>query len=133
MTTPQPLDGTVVLEYGRRLACGAAGALLAQLGAIVFFVEGGATSSDTGFEDKYSQRDLFAYGKQSLRWDGKDDDAALRQLIAVADVVITSSDADAAHCLRCHRRTSSYATSPPSDRRRRIAIARRYRISSSRP
>jgi crotonobetainyl-CoA:carnitine CoA-transferase CaiB-like acyl-CoA transferase len=96
MTTPQPLDGTVVLEYGRRLACGAAGALLAQLGAIVFFVEGGATSSDTGFEDKYSQRDLFAYGKQSLRWDGKDDDAALRQLIAVADVVITSSDADAA-------------------------------------
>ncbi len=95
MTAPQPLNGIVVLEYGRRLACGAAGALLAQLGATVFFVEGGATSSETGFEDKFSQRDLFAYGKHSLSWSGKGDDAALRQLITAADVVITASDADA--------------------------------------
>lgn len=95
MTTPQPLGGIVVLEYGRRLACGAAGALLAQLGATVFFVEGAEKSSTDTFEDKFSQRDLFAYGKLSLRWNGKNADAALYQLIAAADVIITSSDADA--------------------------------------
>lgn len=94
MTAPRPLDGIVVLEFGRRLACGATGSLLAQLGATVFFTETGGATPDASFEDKFSQRNLFAYGKQSLRWSGKAGDNALPQLIAAADVVITSSDAD---------------------------------------
>ena len=96
MTAPRPLDGIVVLEFGRRLACGATGSLLSQLGAAVFFTETDGSVPDASFENKFSQRDLFAYGKQSLRWSGKADDDALRQLIAGADVIITSSDADAA-------------------------------------
>ena len=89
----RPLDGIVVLEVGRRLACGAAGSFLAQLGADVTFIETDA-KPDAAFEDKFGQRDVFAYGKHSLRWNGDADDTALRQLIEAADVVITSSDAD---------------------------------------
>jgi crotonobetainyl-CoA:carnitine CoA-transferase CaiB-like acyl-CoA transferase len=95
MTSPRPLDGIVVLEFGRRLACGATGSLLAQLGATVFFTETDGATPDASFEDKVSQRDLFAYGKQSLRCSGRAGDAALLQLTAAADVIITSSDADA--------------------------------------
>lgn len=94
MKAPRPLDGIVILEYGRRLACGAAGALLAQLGATVFFVEGDAGSSNGIVEDKLSHRNLFAYGKQSLRWTGSGSDTALNGLIAASDIVIISSDAD---------------------------------------
>ena len=91
--TTRPLDGIVVLEFGRRLACGAAGSLLAQLGASVFVIETDARP-DAAFEDKFSQRDVFAYGKSSLRWSGEAGDAPLQKLIEAADVVITSSDAD---------------------------------------
>lgn len=91
--TEGPLSGIVVLELGRRLSCGATGSLVAQLGAEVFFIEGD-DKSDAAFEDKFSQRDMFAYGKKSLRWNGDAGDTALRQLVEAADVIITSSDAD---------------------------------------
>jgi len=91
--TQRPMSGIVALEVGRRLACGAAGSFLAQLGADVTFIEAGG-QSDAAFEDKFSQRDVFAYGKNSLRWNGNAGDTALRHLIEAADVVITSSDAD---------------------------------------
>lgn len=83
----------MVLEYGRRLACGATGSLLAQLGATVYLVESDEVP-DATVEDKFSQRDQLAYGKQSLRWSGKGDDDALLRLMAAADVVVISSDAD---------------------------------------
>jgi len=88
-----PLHDIVVVELGRRVACGAAGSFLAQLGASVFVVESDARP-DAAFEDKFSQRDVFAYGKSSLHWNGESGDKALQRLIEAADVVITSSDAD---------------------------------------
>ncbi len=88
-----PLQDIIVVEVGRRVACGAAGSFLAQLGASVFVVETDA-APDASFEDKFSQRDVFAYGKNSLRWSGEAGDPALQKLIEVADVIITSSDAD---------------------------------------
>lgn len=88
-----PLQDIVVIELGRRLACGAAGSLLAQLGASVFVIEND-TEADAAFEDKFSQRDVFAYGKNSLRWTGEAGDTALQKLIEAVDVIITSSDAD---------------------------------------
>ncbi|HWK97052.1 MAG TPA: CoA transferase [Pseudolabrys sp.] len=88
-----PLQDIVVVELGRRVACGAAGSFLAQLGASVFVVETNA-APDAAFEDKFSQRDVFAYGKNSLRWSGDAGDTALQKLIEAADVIITSSDAD---------------------------------------
>jgi crotonobetainyl-CoA:carnitine CoA-transferase CaiB-like acyl-CoA transferase len=91
--TTRPLDGIVVLEFGCRLASGATGSFLAQLGASVFFIEADG-KPDAAFEDKFSQRDVFAYGKKSLRWDGNAGDKALRQLVEAADVIIKSSDAD---------------------------------------
>ena len=71
-----PLQDIIVVEVGRRVACGAAGSFLAQLGASVFVVETDA-APDASFEDKFSQRDVFAYGKNSLRWSGEAGDPAL--------------------------------------------------------
>lgn len=86
------LDGTLVVEFGRRIAVGATGSLLAQLGATVVFVEYEAATAAT-FDDKLSHRDAFAVGKRSFLFRGVDD-GVLRALTAAADVVITSSDAD---------------------------------------
>src|SRR5579872_6150588 len=80
-----PLDGVLVAELGARVAVGAAGQLLAQLGATVVLVEPAVPRTD----GKWVQRDLFAAGKLSLGL-ARDDDAVL----AAADVVLTSSDVD---------------------------------------
>ena len=88
----QPLDGIVVFELGQRIAAGATGSLLSQLGATVVFVEQNADLAGR-FESKLSHRDLFAVGKQSLRSRGPDDND-LKALAAAADVIIASSDAD---------------------------------------
>ena len=90
---PQPLEGIVVAEFGRRIAVGAAGSLLAQLGASVYLVETGLPVEGE-FEDKFVHRDIFAFGKHSLRWNGTADDACLTAQLSCADVIIASPDAD---------------------------------------
>ena len=90
----QALEGIVVIEFGQRIAVGAVGSLLAQLGATVVFVEHGERK-DAAFEDKLGHRDTFAVGKQSVRWKGADD-SELKALVATADVIVVSTDADAA-------------------------------------
>jgi crotonobetainyl-CoA:carnitine CoA-transferase CaiB-like acyl-CoA transferase len=97
-----PLDGVVVAELGARIAVGAAGSLLAQLGATVVLVEPPRPPADATL--KWAQRDLFAAGKLSL---GGGDDAAVAALRDAADVVLTSSDVDhappapARHAIAC--------------------------------
>ena len=81
MAAALPLEGVIVAELGGRIGAGACGALLAQLGAQVYLVEG-----DAG--DKWRHRACFAAGKKSV--------ATADGLLAAADVVITSSDVDAA-------------------------------------
>ena len=84
-----PLEGVLVAELGARVAVGAAGQLLAQLGATVVLVEPAAPRGD----GKWAQRDLFAAGKLSLGIAHGSDDL-LARLLAAADVVLTSSDVD---------------------------------------
>src|SRR5260221_2801099 len=86
-----PLDGVVVAELGGRVAVGAAGALLAQLGATVVVVEPARPRTDPTLKD--AQRDLFAAGKHSIVRSGADDDA-VTALLRAAPVVLTSSDVD---------------------------------------
>jgi len=83
-----PLDGVLVVELGSRIAVGAAGGLLAQLGAHVLLVEPPAPRTD----HKWAQRDLFAAGKLSRIAVGREA-AALAQ---AADLVLVSSDLDGA-------------------------------------
>jgi crotonobetainyl-CoA:carnitine CoA-transferase CaiB-like acyl-CoA transferase len=87
-----PLAGVVVAEWGDRLAVGAAGSLLAQLGATVVLIE--PPTHPPARDDKWAQRDLTAAGKLSLV--ARADDAALAHLLDTADVVLTSRDLDAA-------------------------------------
>jgi crotonobetainyl-CoA:carnitine CoA-transferase CaiB-like acyl-CoA transferase len=84
-----PLDGVLVVELGARIAVGAAGGLLAQLGASVVLVEPAAPRAD----GKWAQRDLFAAGKLSLGLASDADNLGAR-LLDTADVVLTSSDVD---------------------------------------
>lgn len=86
-----PLDGIRVVELGTRIAAGAAGSLLAQLGADVVLVEPPLPSCQAG---KWQARALVAAGKRSLV--AAPDDAVLRKTIATADVLLTSSDLDPA-------------------------------------
>lgn len=83
MAQTSPLDGIVVAELGGRLAVGACGSLLAQMGAAVFYVEAASASGD-----KWDHRGTFALGKEPI------DAGRRRDAIAAADVVLTSSDID---------------------------------------
>lgn len=84
MAAALPLEGVAVAELGGRVAVGACGSLLAQLGAEVRLVE-----EDAPEGDKWRHRACFAAGKKSVAPGGGLDD-----LLAAADVVITSSDVD---------------------------------------
>lgn len=88
------LEGTTVLEIGARFGTSVAGSLLAQLGAIVVFVETG--DSGEFAEPKWHSRDQLAAGKLSLRVDlsEADDRALLVRLAQASDVILTSSDVD---------------------------------------
>jgi crotonobetainyl-CoA:carnitine CoA-transferase CaiB-like acyl-CoA transferase len=98
MQNPLPLDGVRVVEFGRRIAVGATGSLLAQLGAAVVFADFSADQMTERhgekFEDKLSQRSLFAYGKEVVSLSQGSDATALQTLTANADVILISSDAD---------------------------------------
>ena len=84
------LEKILVLEAGDRIAVGACGGLLAQLGATVVAVEPGVRP--TG--GKWRNRAAMMAGKLSVVIDAENSgDSALRDgLLAQADVVLSSSD-----------------------------------------
>jgi len=88
------LQGLVVLELGGRVAAGACGGLLARLGAEVVLVEPRQARS----QGKWARRAMAAAGKRSLvlEGDAPADRRLLQDLLAHADVVLLSSDEDAA-------------------------------------
>lgn len=103
MSTPQPskppassaLDDVIVVEFGHRVAAGACGSLLAQLGATVVVIE---PPVPYALVDKWRSRPQFLAGKLSFAPDLDDagDRELFGQLLAAADVVVHSSDRDPA-------------------------------------
>ena len=90
------LHGMLVVEFGARVGASAAGSLLAQLGATVVFVE--SVRPGDFAQPKWACREPYAAGKMSLAVDLRDagDCALLEALSAGCDVLLLSSDADAA-------------------------------------
>lgn len=86
------LENVLVVEVGDRIAVGACGGLLAQLGARVVAVEPGSRSTS----GKWRNRAAMMAGKLSVVLDADDDgDRVLQdELLARADVVLLSSDSD---------------------------------------
>jgi crotonobetainyl-CoA:carnitine CoA-transferase CaiB-like acyl-CoA transferase len=79
-----------VVELGSRVAVGAAGSLLAQLGASVVVIEP-ATPSSAG---KWKNRALMMAGKRSIVLDRAGHTAEITRLVERADVILLSSDTD---------------------------------------
>jgi crotonobetainyl-CoA:carnitine CoA-transferase CaiB-like acyl-CoA transferase len=91
MNATETFLGTLsVVELGSRVAVGAAGSLLAQLGASVMVVEPAVPSS----VGKWSNRPVMMAGKKSIVLDRAGGAAELALLIQQADVILLSSDAD---------------------------------------
>jgi len=92
-TVAAALDGVVVLELGYRVAAGACGSLLAQLGATVIAIEPSVACEPV---DKWCGRPQFLAGKMSFApdMDKTEDRALLAALIRQADVILRSSDRD---------------------------------------
>ena len=91
MSAPETFLSEVnVVELGSRVAAGTAGSLLAQLGATVIAVEP-VRSHQHG---KWVNRALAMAGKKSIVLDVADDFGAIEPLLAGADVILISSDAD---------------------------------------
>lgn len=90
------LQGVTVLELGARVGASVAGSLLAQLGATVVFIE--PTGIGGYAEPKWLHREQFAAGKLSLAVDvsSEVDRRLLDELAQICDVLLVSSDADAA-------------------------------------
>lgn len=95
ITAPSVLDGILVAEIGQRLAVGACGSLLAQLGAGVVAIE---MPRPTGV-DKDANRALIVAGKRSVAIDNDSaqDRDFLRNIVACADVILLSSDDGSGH------------------------------------
>ena len=89
------LDGVVVVEIGSRVGVGACGSLLAQLGATVVLIELPAAALLAGKkgQGKYAYRAQFSAGKLSVMNDARNE-LLIADLLARADVVISSSDRD---------------------------------------
>ena len=86
------LDDVVVLELGDRVSAGLCGGLLDRLGADVWVVESNAIEALA--DSKWAHREVLGAGKRGIAVDfssaaGSEE---LCELIARADVVITSSD-----------------------------------------
>lgn len=84
------LTAVTVIEAGDRLATGLCGALLQRLGAEVIVIEPAKT--DAGAESKWPHKEVLGAGKRALVLDACSAPENVAQLIANADVVITSSD-----------------------------------------
>mgnify|MGYP000670992525 FL=1 len=91
-----PYSGLKVLEMGGRIAAGACGRLLADLGATVYVLEPPAGTS--ALAPKWADRVSALAGKHSVVADPASaaDAAAVTALIDACDVVIASPDVDAA-------------------------------------
>ena len=89
------LEGMLVLELGARIGASVAGALLAQLGATVIFVEGAMRAEFS--QPKWLFREQFGAGKLSLAADPADpaDIRLMRELAMRSAVLLLSSDVDA--------------------------------------
>lgn len=89
-TTKGVLDGLTVLELGDRVAAGAVGTLLAQLGAHVVLVEPPVPAK----AHKWRNRPIASVGKQSIVVDRNSTAGRelLHRMAASADIVLTSSD-----------------------------------------
>src|SRR5262245_38870398 len=91
LRTPLP-SSLLVAEVGERIAAGACGSLLAQLGAEVVLVEPPQARS----EHKWRNRALVAAGKRSITADINNARAEpFKQLLESADIVLLSSDVTA--------------------------------------
>lgn len=90
------LNDVVVVELGGRVGAGACGSLLSQLGAMVVFVEPGASAGGHANELKWSQASLWATCKRRVPVDlaKEQDRRLLNNLVAGCDVLITSRDVD---------------------------------------
>lgn len=86
--TSTALSAITVIELGDRIGTGVCGSLLAQLGAEVILVEPG----QAGRGHKWRNRAAVAAGKLSIIDDFDAADSVCGRLLAVADVVLTSSD-----------------------------------------
>jgi crotonobetainyl-CoA:carnitine CoA-transferase CaiB-like acyl-CoA transferase len=84
------LGSLSVVELGSRVAVGAAGSLLAQLGASVTVIESTATSS----AGKWKNRAPMMAGKNSVALDRASGMHELAGLLRGADVILLSSDVD---------------------------------------
>ncbi|WP_320177908.1 CaiB/BaiF CoA-transferase family protein [Roseovarius pacificus] len=85
-----PYEGLLVVELGERVSAGAAGSLLAQLGATVVLIEPPAALD----RDKWRNRNVAAAWKRSVVLDqeSSEDQKMLSAMVNSADIVITSSD-----------------------------------------
>ena len=90
MPAPKLLAGLVVVELGTRIAAGAAGGLLAMMGAEVILVEPPVPSRS----EKWAHRAAMAAGKRSVVIDQSLDSSreGIERLVSVADVLLLSSD-----------------------------------------
>ena len=94
ITRPTFASDFLVAELGSRVAVGACGTILAQLGATVVVVEG--IHNNPNVETKQSYRSNFLAGKKSFQFmeDSPEDLFDLVNLIKAADVLVYSSDID---------------------------------------
>ncbi|MES9541469.1 CoA transferase [Actinomadura sp. NPDC000600] len=85
-----PLGDLLVVEIGDRVAVAACGGMLAQLGADVVLTESPRPSA----QHKWRDRAVTATGKRSMTIDRRspEDRALLGSVLAVADVVLLSTD-----------------------------------------
>ncbi|MGE4220540.1 MAG: CaiB/BaiF CoA transferase family protein [Alphaproteobacteria bacterium] len=88
------LQDTLIVELGDRIAAGACGSLLAELGATVVFVETAGIAAGT--KGKWAYRPAFAANKLSLALDPAKpaDRDLLARVLRAADAVVTTSDAN---------------------------------------
>lgn len=104
-SAPLVLDGILVAEVGQRLAVGACGSLLAQLGADVIAIE----LPHPAGADKDAHRPAVVAGKRSVVIDNgvAHDCELLRELAARADVILLSSDDGSGHAALWERAESA--------------------------
>ena len=90
MTAAKLLSGLIVAELGSRIAAGAAGGLLAGMGAEVILVEPPVPYR----MDKWAHRPVMAVGKRSVVIDRTHPTGRqrLQKLVAAVDIVLLSSD-----------------------------------------
>ena len=85
------LDSPLVVELGSRVAVGATGSLLSQLGADVVVIE----PAESTVDGKWQNRPLTMSGKRSVVFDTAKDPSSLQTLIRSADIILLSTDIDA--------------------------------------